>query len=130
MQIIDSKYNKGFSSVTIQTPIGHFTGKAYLHPDDKEIGTCYTGWRIAEQRALIKYYKAHIRKEKNIIKGIIEFYDYFPSQDNVEVYENLYYQHTNQIKDWKRKIQENLDNIKNIEDTIEQRKKQKQNKIN
>ena len=106
MKIIDSDFNGKFSTVTIQTKLGTFTGSAALHPNDMIIVSKFVGWRIAEQRALIKYYKAQIKKEKYIIQGINETILNgvpFDWQVRSEIRE-LINQHQNQMKDWENKI--------------------------
>lgn len=61
LTIIDSNFDpeNGYSYVTISTPDGTFTGKAFVHPDDfKDLKyTSLTGQTIAHFRALIKYLK-------------------------------------------------------------------------
>ena len=115
MIILESNYNNGYSTITIQTASGNYTGHAKVHPEDKCISSRIVGWKIAEQRALIKYYKDKIKKEKNIIKGIEELSLHLNSFRIVEqTTKNLIYQHKNQIKSWELSIQESKDILKEI----------------
>lgn len=75
--ITNAEYNKdtGFSLVEISTPIGSFFGDARLSPEDKEAGydSRFFGCQLAELRAVIKYYKALVRIEKEVYKRDLNF---------------------------------------------------------
>lgn len=75
--ITKAEYNEntGFSLVEISTPIGTFFGDARLNPEDKEANynSHFFGCQLAELRAVIKYYKALIRIEREICKRSSNF---------------------------------------------------------
>ena len=75
--IATAEYNEdtGFSLIEISTPIGSFFGDARLNPEDKEAGydSRFFGCQLAELRAVIKYYKALVRIEKEIYKREVNF---------------------------------------------------------
>ena len=75
--ITNAEYNEdtGFSLVEISTPIGSFFGDARLSPEDKEAGydSRFFGCQLAELRAVIKYYKALVRIEKEVYKRDLNF---------------------------------------------------------
>ena len=119
MKILESNYNNGHSTITIQTASGIFTGNANLHPEDKDVESRIVGWEIAEQRAIINYYKDKIKKEKNIIKGIKEVY--LINGESIYI-DDLIYQHKNQIKSWEKQIQESKEILKEIFDGINKTK--------
>lgn len=58
-------YNTGISTVVIQHLGIKFTGRAYLHPDDKENVSSFAGCRYAETRAMIKALKYERMIAKN-----------------------------------------------------------------
>ena len=67
----DEDYN-GFSEVVINTDLGYFSGKAWCHPDEKF--SHFKGCRIAEMRAIIKYYKAKRKNLKIELKAYNDIY--------------------------------------------------------
>lgn len=79
--IAKAEYNEdtGFSLVEISTPIGTFFGDARLNPEDKEANydSRFFGCQLAELRAVIKYYKALIRIEKEVYKRDLNFLSTF-----------------------------------------------------
>lgn len=79
--ITKAEYNEdtGFSLVEISTPIGSFFGDARLNPEDKEAGydSRFFGCQLAELRAVIKYYKALVRIEKEVYKRELNFLNTF-----------------------------------------------------
>ena len=79
--IVNAEYNEntGFSLIKISTPIGSFFGDARLNPEDKEAGydSRFFGCQLAELRAVIKYYKALVRIEKEVYKRELNFLNTF-----------------------------------------------------
>lgn len=63
IKITSSNFNKetGISKVTINTPLGEFTGIAKLHEEDKNIMSEFAGCQYAEMRAILKYIKKKIQ---------------------------------------------------------------------
>lgn len=74
MKFIESDYNEisGISYVTVQHLGKKFTGKAYLHPEDKD-GSKYAGCRFAELRAMIKALKYERALAKNKADMALDF---------------------------------------------------------
>lgn len=66
MQLIESYFNEflGKSISVIKHKKKKYYGYAWVHPEDKEKASKYTGCRYAEIRAEIKALKAEYRKEK------------------------------------------------------------------
>ena len=66
MQLIESYFNEtlGKSISVIKHKKKKYYGYAWVHPEDKEKASKYTGCRYAEIRAKIKALKAEYRKEK------------------------------------------------------------------
>ena len=123
MKILESSYIKGHSIIVIQTASGTFTGHAKVHPEDKIVESRIVGWKIAEQRAIINYYKDKIKKEKNIIKGIEELTKNFNTASAVTyAAEKLIYQHKNQIKSWESQVKESKLILNEIFDGIQKTK--------
>lgn len=79
--IVNAEYNEntGFSLIEISTPIGSFFGDARLNPEDKEAGydSRFFGCQLAELRAVIRYYKALVRIEKEVYKRELNFLNTF-----------------------------------------------------
>ena len=75
--ITNAEYNvdTGFSLIEISTSIGSFFGYACLNPEDRKAGydSRFFGCQLAELRAVIKYYKALVRIEKEVYKREINF---------------------------------------------------------
>lgn len=59
------------TTVTLADKYGTYTGIAKLHPDD--INNSIAGFRIAEERARIKFYKARLKREKIRLQTLISF---------------------------------------------------------
>ena len=59
------------TTVTLADKYGTYTGIAKLHPDD--INNSIAGFRIAEERARIKFYKARLKREKIKLQTLISF---------------------------------------------------------
>lgn len=59
------------TTVTLADKYGTYTGTAKLHPDD--INNSIAGFRIAEERARIKFYKARLKREKIRLQTLISF---------------------------------------------------------
>lgn len=66
MQLIESYFNEvlGKSISVIKHKKKKYYGYAWIHPEDKEIASKYTGCRYAEMRAEIKALKAEHKREK------------------------------------------------------------------
>lgn len=66
MQLIESYFNEtlGKSISVVKHRKKQYYGYAWIHPEDKEIASKYTGCRYAEMRAEIKALKAEHKKEK------------------------------------------------------------------
>ena len=75
MKFISGSYdfNTGISTVVVQHLGVKFTGKAYLHPDDKENVSSYAGCEYAEIRATIKALKYERTIEKNKSDMALDF---------------------------------------------------------
>ena len=122
MKILESSYDKGYSTITIQTASGVFTGHANAHPEDKCVESRIVGWKIAEQRAIIKYYKDKIKKEKNILKGIYEITELPQIYGNIDEVVRIEEQHENQIKNWENQIKEAKKYLEEIFNNIQKTK--------
>ena len=63
-KIIDSSYdeNTNIAFVKIKTNIGNFIGESKLHEEDRKYKSKFVGYRLAESKALINYYKAKVKK--------------------------------------------------------------------
>ena len=59
------------TTVTLADKYGTYIGIAKLHPDD--INNSIAGFRIAEERARIKFYKARLKREKIRLQTLISF---------------------------------------------------------
>ena len=99
-KIKEASFNEdtGISYVEIETELGNFSGKSYLHEEDKDIASHFEGCRYAELRALIKYIKAHIRKQQikvdtinNIINNMEQLKDYDPDNHEARFIRKQYY---------------------------------------
>ena len=55
-------------AVTIQTPIGCFTGVAKLHPEDEPYKKRFFGYEIAERKAYIKALKKRAKQLEKVDK--------------------------------------------------------------
>ena len=75
MQLINSGFNEGTGKSTsvIKHKKKKYYGYAWLHPEDKEIASKYTGCRYAEMRAEIKALKAEHKKEKTACEECRKF---------------------------------------------------------
>lgn len=65
----------GISKVIISTSLGDFEGQSYLHEEDRDIMSQFTGCRYAELRAVMKFARAKIRNQQikvSTLKNLIE----------------------------------------------------------
>lgn len=62
----------GESFVIMKTDIGNVIGKAYLHPEDKDVVSKFQGCRIAEYRAWIDYATEKMRILRIEIKALTD----------------------------------------------------------
>lgn len=60
----------GESIVTLANKYGHYTGYAYLHPDDKNNASQYAGCDLAEKRAWLDSLRKDHRRIKFQLKAI------------------------------------------------------------
>ena len=65
MKFIESTYENGLSTVTVEHMGMHFIGTARLHPDDEPYASEYAGCGIAESRAVIAALKHERKIRKN-----------------------------------------------------------------
>lgn len=72
MKLISANFNPGTgeSIVKIGNKYGTFTGKARLHPDDKNHSSNYAGCRLAEYRAQIKFLQTLLPRKKAMLKAV------------------------------------------------------------
>ena len=75
MQLINSGFNEGTGKSTsvVKHKKRKYYGYAWLHPEDKEIASKYTGCRYAEMRAEIKALKDEYKKEKKACEECRKF---------------------------------------------------------
>ena len=64
----------GISTVTINTPLGEFTGRSKMHLQDYQYPSSFAGCKYAEAKARIKYFKAKRRKIKTQLETMNQFY--------------------------------------------------------
>lgn len=123
MKFISGSYdhNTGISTVVIQHLGVKFTGRAYLHPDDKENVSSYAGCEYAETRAKIKAlkYERMIAKNKadmaiDLLKSC-QCYKNFNTEDATA--KVLYRQVNRRIK----KVNELTDRINELMKSIDKR---------
>ena len=60
----------GKSEVTLADKYGIYTGRAKLHPNDKNNASKFTGCRLAETRALLNYLKIKYKRTKIALDAI------------------------------------------------------------
>lgn len=90
MKFIDSYYypENGHSRVIVQHLGEKFTGRAWIHPDEKDKASTYAGCQIAEIRAEIKALKYERRIKKEETDAMIKFvhacecYKYFNKEES------------------------------------------------
>lgn len=71
-KIKKSDYNskKGYSYVIISTPLGDFKGEAFLNKEDIQYESTYFGCTLAEERALVKYWKVQLTNAKIALRTL------------------------------------------------------------
>lgn len=123
MKLKFSQFNEytGVSKVILENKGKKYEGLAVLHPDDWENASKYAGCRLAERRALIKYYK----ERKNIAKikrdGLISAYNdinsnftsafTFTSSEQIDMYNKIMNGIRNHIKYWNNEYKYAKDTI-------------------
>lgn len=123
----------GESVVTLTNRYGSYTGKAKLHPDDINNISKFTGCRLAERRAYIKYLQSERRRYKNSLKTIQNTFKDLQINcpdsidEKIEKRINiLIHYHTKNINE----IDEAIDHIKNlIKEEIKVREKILKSKV-
>lgn len=135
MKLKFSQFNEytGVSKVILEKKGKQYEGLAVLHPDDWENASKYAGCRLAEKRALIKYYK----ERKNIARikrdALISAYNdinnsnftsafTFTSSEQIDMYNKIMNGIRNHIKYWN-------DEYKYAKDTMKQLYQANQNEI-
>lgn len=75
MKLIYSNFNKdtGESEIIIQNKYGRFSGKAKIHPKDQEHKSNFVGYRLAQNRAQIKFLQTKCKQQKIMLKTIQNF---------------------------------------------------------
>ena len=127
----------GVSEVHINTSLGVFKGKSYLHEEDKDIASKFQGCRYAEMRAVSHYVAALIKELKVKYDTLLNLSNDFK---DIKIYrENKYTNILNsklknldiQIKDlelYKKKLDESVyylmknyrDEVNGLKDKLEQ----------
>ena len=115
-----------FTIVTIKAPTGEkYSGTAIINPEDMDHFRPLTGYRIAENRAYIKYLKDRLMKIK-YHKWVLNYLQVKDTAKSGSVYSNREQRDINhkiiemskEIKDIKRKI---LNTYKLIDDIVAER---------
>lgn len=88
----------GVSTAELYTSMGLCTGKAQLHPEDKEHDSNYFGCAIAELRAEAVYCKRRAQHSMQEAQTLQKFYNHMKDTKNFD--ENAYY-----VKQLKKEIQ-------------------------
>ena len=101
----------GISTVTIQTELGEFTGKAVLHEEDRDLISNFIGCKYAELRAAAKYGKALIRIQKtkvntlkNLINNLDLLKDYDVNTKEARFIRKTYYIELKKLNQWKKNL--------------------------
>lgn len=104
----DAKFDKetGVSTVTIHTPIGHFTGTAKLHPEDIDLASEIRGCTIAHARALSKFYKTQKKNLENQLAALNKIYNNFKSMRGFDPTDRFMSKIRREIKDLEHDIKE------------------------
>ena len=118
MKFISSYYNeeKGYSEVVVQHLGVKFTGKAQVHPEEKNPSE-YAGCQYAEIRAEIAALKYERKIEKQKTDTIISFlkackcYKYYNMEDDTS-------------KVLHRQLNKNIDKVNSLTDEIDKRYKE------
>ena len=113
IKIITSEFNEqtGKSIVTIQTPLGLFTGESQLDEEDKAISSKYAGCQYAEMKAIMKYFKRKISNYKIEINALENFNK---SMRNKKDYDN----ESAEMRSLRKEIYIKKKNIKDYEDRL------------
>lgn len=105
MKLKRSKFNEysGVSIVMLENKGNTYTGNAVLHPEDFENASRYVGCRLAERRALAKYYqekKNIARYKRDAINSLLN--DLTNSPDDLDIFETI----LNHKKYWNKMYKE------------------------
>ena len=104
----------GISTVTIKTKIGTFTGSSYLQDEDKENISRFAGCRLAELKAIRKYYIELIKRLKLEARGMKQICDAIDT--SIKITNN--YELTPAAKIAKRNYNKKLQEIEAIKQKI------------
>lgn len=111
MKLINSYYipETGESQVTLANRYGQYTGMAFVHPEDKNTASQFTGCRFAERRAYIKSFEDKIRRYKIQRKALESF-----EKDLNNVLESVPPEVTHRIKVHLNRYNEDIDNAETL----------------
>lgn len=98
----------GVSEAHINTNLGTFKGKAFLHEEDEDIESKFQGCKYAEMRAVSKYVSALIKNAQIKYDTLLSLTNDF---QNINIYrENKY------TKILKNKLDNAYNNLKNLKE--------------
>lgn len=121
MKILYSNFDpqSGESIVTLVNRNGSYTGKAKLHPEDNNPSN-FTGCRLAERRAYIKYLKNERRRYKITLKTILSLYKDLTNNCSDSINEKITNRFNIQINFYKKTINEINKTIEDVQNTIKE----------
>lgn len=109
-------YKDGKAICTLITPDNlTFVGKAYCHPEDKDMATEYTGLRIAEDRANMKYLSYLVKEAKKELHTLQTFFNTLKNRPNYSSEPREIQILIKDIRRRKRDIEENETVLKEME---------------
>lgn len=119
MKLLSSIFDAetGISTVTIQTELGIFQGRARLHPDDRDNASNLAGCRLAEERAILKYFKTLLKYKKIEFKALNHIYK--DLYDNDAFDDKIFHRLNLQLRNRTNEMNILKEEIKNIEDYIQ-----------
>lgn len=112
-------YKDGKAVCTLLAPDNLiFVGKAYCHPEDKDMATEYTGLRIAEDRANMKYLSYLIKESKKELHTLQTFFNTLKNRPSYSDESKEVQILIKDIRRRKRDIEENEAVLKNMEERL------------
>ena len=129
IKLVNAEYipSSGVSYAVIKTKYGMFSGKARLHPDDKEKASNYIGCEYAEARATAKALKAELKEKRLILKEFENFEKRMKGYKNYNPYSFEMSKLRKKIYELRAEVEDLKKTINGVENTIKKTDISRQN---
>ena len=126
MKIYKEQKINGTNYIYLQDKNGIYKGKSRVHPDDLKNNnwSYFRGYRLAQNRAWINFYKNKIKQEKIKLKTILNLKkDFIFTFEEKNIPKNILRRLNLKIRDYTNNIENYKNQIAQIEKEIEENEK-------